>query len=176
MNGLELSDYELPEPDRTLPPLNENAEQASEAAQIAAAWEQLEEAIPRLNHGQRLVFNEIVGTVEDGLNSENIQPMQVPDSPYVQDMLNMNNLEEPDFSRPRCFLLNAAGGTGKTFLINAIQNCMKVRRKNAIAVATSAVAAKLLKKGRTAHSTFRIPVPCGSEDTCFIEVHSDEAK
>ena len=52
---------------------------------------------------------------------------------------------------------------------------MKVRRRKHFAVATSAVAAKLLKKGTTAHSALKIPVPCGPTDKCFIAVDAELA-
>ncbi len=45
-----------------------------------------------------------------------------------------------------------------------------------IAVATSAVAAGLLIEGRTAHSTFKIPIPVTAESTCRISARSQLAQ
>ena len=53
---------------------------------------------------------------------------------------------------------------------------MKARKKKVVAVATSAVAAQLIKGGRTAHSTFRIPVPCGPCQPCNVSVSSAEGR
>ena len=158
--------------DRTLPPLNRSQNEAKEAEEVAQSWEELQQALPTLNEGQKAVFDQVVGAVEDGLSSETVEPREAPHDRFAPE--NFDD-DEQDFSRPRCFLLNAAGGTGKTYLIKAIQNCMKVRRRKHFAVATSAVAAKLLKKGTTAHSAFRIPVPCGPGDTCYISVDSELA-
>ncbi len=36
----------------------------------------------------------------------------------------------------------------------------------------SAVAASLLERSRTAHSAFKVPIPCGSESVCSISIDS----
>lgn len=68
--------------------------------------------------------------------------------------------------------LDAPGGTGKTFKIRAIQELLELRGRKTIAVATSAVAASLLPGGRTAHSVFKIPIPCFSDSACRISMDS----
>ena len=73
----------------------------------------------------------------------------------------------------KVFFLEAPGSTGKTFLIQTIQKLLIYRERKVIAVATSPVAASLLYKGRTAHSTFKIPIPCHSTTTCKISVGSE---
>lgn len=78
--------------------------------------------------------------------------------------------------RSQCFFLDSPGETGKAYIINAKQNCLKFWRKNVIAVAAFAVAAKLLKNGRTDNATFKISVPCSVEDMCFAFVNLDEAR
>ena len=53
--------------------------------------------------------------------------------------------------------LDAPGGTGKTFVLNLILS--KIRLSGiAIAVSSSGIAATLLQGGRTAHSTFKLPL------------------
>ena len=64
------------------------------------------------------------------------------------------------------FFLDAPGGTGKTFVLGAIQEFRRARRKQVIAVATSAVAAVLLEGERTAHSVFKILIPVSTQSTC----------
>ncbi|KAL6299926.1 PIF1-like helicase-domain-containing protein, partial [Sparassis latifolia] len=56
------------------------------------------------------------------------------------------------------FFLSGPGGTGKTFVYNTV--CNKVRSEGwiVLCVASSGIAALLLKGGRTAHSMFKIPV------------------
>ena len=49
---------------------------------------------------------------------------------------------------------------------------MKLRTRTTIAVATSAVAAALLDEDRTAHSAFKIPIPCYSDSVCHILLES----
>ncbi|CDF39624.1 Helicase-like protein [Chondrus crispus] len=53
---------------------------------------------------------------------------------------------------------------------------LRTRRKQVIAVATSAVAAVLLDGGRTAHSVFKIPIPVSAESTCSFSANSDTGR
>lgn len=58
----------------------------------------------------------------------------------------------PHSSKPFClFLLNAPGGTGKTFFTNAIPGFLARQSKSVIAVVTSEVAAQLFSGGRAAN-------------------------
>jgi hypothetical protein len=58
---------------------------------------------------------------------------------------------------PGIFFVCGQGGTGKTFLWNAILTHLRSRQKIVLAVASSGVASLLLPKGRTAHSCVKIP-------------------
>lgn len=71
------------------------------------------------------------------------------------------------------FFLAALEGTEKTYFIKAIQNCQTVRYNSVVALANSALAAKLIKCGITAHSAFKIPVPFGAQDTCHRYINSN---
>uniref|UniRef100_UPI00358E883F uncharacterized protein n=1 Tax=Myxine glutinosa TaxID=7769 RepID=UPI00358E883F len=87
-------------------------------------------------------------------------------------------LKSVDDDAGKIFFLDAPGGTGKTFLINII--LAKVRQKSeiALAVASSGIAATLLEGGRTAHSTFKLPLDLTKQDTptCNISKNSAKAK
>ncbi|GFX09790.1 ATP-dependent DNA helicase [Trichonephila clavipes] len=56
------------------------------------------------------------------------------------------------------FFSDVPGGTGKTFLISLILAKIRSQQKIALAVASSGIAATLLDGGRTAHSTFKLPL------------------
>lgn len=74
------------------------------------------------------------------------------------------------------FFLNGPGGTGKTFVYNTI--CHEVRSHGwiALCVASSGIASLLLRGGRTAHSTFKIPVEDLNEESfCPIPKEGDLA-
>ena len=78
--------------------------------------------------------------------------------------------------RNKIFFPDAPGGTGKMILIKAIHKLLRSRERKVIAVSTSAVAASLLDRGRTAHSAFKIPIPYDSTSTCNITVESKLAQ
>lgn len=78
-----------------------------------------------------------------------------------------------DHHTSQLFFTNGPGGTGKTYIYKTI--CAKLRSEDAIvlAVASSGIAALLIPGGRTAHSTFKIPIDgITSESLCSISKNS----
>ncbi|CAL1378782.1 unnamed protein product [Linum trigynum] len=67
------------------------------------------------------------------------------------------------------FFLYGHGGTGKTFLYNAITAKLRSQSKLVILVASSGIAATLLPKATTAHSRFKIPLILDASSTCTIK-------
>jgi hypothetical protein len=63
--------------------------------------------------------------------------------------------------------------TGKTFLLNTMLEHALIKNRRVIAVASSGVAVLLLREGRTAHSAFKVPIPCFEDSTCAIGKQSD---
>ena len=68
------------------------------------------------------------------------------------------------------FFVNAPGGYGKTFLIEALLSTVRSKGKIALAVALSGIAAELLEGGQTAHSCFKIPIPANESSVCSISL------
>ena len=79
-------------------------------------------------------------------------------------------------SHKECFFLNAPGGYGKTFLIEALLSTVRGMGKIALAVASSGIVAELLEGGWTAHSCFKIPIPVNESSVCNISLQSSDAK
>ena len=75
-------------------------------------------------------------------------------------------------TQPRIFFIDGPGGTGKTYCINALLNVVRRSNNIAIVVASSGTAALLLKGGRTAHSTFKIPLDISPSTMCDITPRS----
>ena len=101
------------------------------------------------------------------------EPTLTADQRQIYDrVINAVQQEESAF-----FFIDAPGGTGKTYLINIALAKLRSQRKVALAVATSGIAAKLLANGRTAHSTFKIPLNLQNTDTpvCSIKANSATA-
>ena len=68
----------------------------------------------------------------------------------------------------KTFFLHSAGGCGKTFVCNTIAAAVRAQGKIALCVASSGIASLLLEGGRTAHSTFKIPLQVNDTSTCNI--------
>ncbi|WVZ83374.1 hypothetical protein U9M48_030532 [Paspalum notatum var. saurae] len=66
------------------------------------------------------------------------------------------------------FFVHGYGGTGKTFLWNAIMSRLRSEKLIVLAVASSGVASLLLPGGRTAHSRFKIPIVIDESSVCDI--------
>lgn len=88
-------------------------------------------------------------------------------------------LSSIDNNEGKIFFLDAPGGTGKTFLINLLLTKVRSTGKIALAVASSGIAATLLEGGRTAHSTFKLPLKIATDDNksvCSISKQSNTGK
>ncbi|KAK1942999.1 ATP-dependent DNA helicase PIF4 [Phytophthora citrophthora] len=111
--------------------------------------EQLESTVAgvdKLNDGQRVIFDQVIGAVQN---------------PEVGQKL---------------FFINGPGGTGKPFLLEQILARVRLDGGIAVVVASSGIAATLLTGGYTAHSTFRIPLKLNNHSTCSISKQSQKAK
>jgi hypothetical protein len=68
------------------------------------------------------------------------------------------------------YFLDAPGGTGKTFVLNLLLARVRMQKCVSLAVASSGIAATLLAGGRTAHSSFKLPLDMATNEnpTCNI--------
>lgn len=71
---------------------------------------------------------------------------------------------------PNNVFIDAPGGTGKTFVLNTFISFLIAYRIPFVATAFSGVAARLLKCGRTTHSTFKMPVHESGGDKIEIKM------
>jgi hypothetical protein len=94
------------------------------------------------NDDQRLVFDTIRESIDNGITDPNA---------------------------PRIFFVDGPGGTGKTFLFNALLDYVRRKNEIALAVASTGAAALLIKGGRTSHSGFKIPLEANSNSMCDIK-------
>ena len=76
----------------------------------------------------------------------------------------------------RMLFINAPGGYGKTFLVEALLSTVRGMGKIALAVASSGIAADLLEGRRTTHSHFKIPIPVNESSVCNISLQYNDAK
>ncbi|KAL8153385.1 hypothetical protein V2J09_011145, partial [Rumex salicifolius] len=70
------------------------------------------------------------------------------------------------------YFIYGVGGTGKTFVYQAIMARIRAERNIVLAVASSGIAALLLLGGRTTHSRFVIPIELLEHSTCGITQNS----
>jgi hypothetical protein len=78
--------------------------------------------------------------------------------------------------RGQMFFVDGFGGTGKTFLWNALSFRLRFEGKIVLNVASSGIASLLLPGGRTAHSQFAIPLILVEESSCKIDKDSKKAE
>jgi len=71
------------------------------------------------------------------------------------------------------FFVQAAAGTGKTFLMNTLIDAVRAKGEIVLPVASSGLAALLLNDGRTAHSCFKIPIKIKPNSRCYIRMRND---
>ena len=77
-----------------------------------------------------------------------------------------NVVQSIEKEQGRIFCLNAPGGTGKTFVLDACLAAVRSTGGVAIATAISALAATLLQNGTTLHSRGKIPIPILEASVC----------
>ena len=78
-----------------------------------------------------------------------------------------------------CVFLSARGGCGKTFLLNVILAAVRSLQPGgcvALAMATTGIAANLLKLGRTFHSRMKAPLDPDKDSTLKITAQSNLAE
>ncbi|UYV76647.1 hypothetical protein LAZ67_14001572 [Cordylochernes scorpioides] len=73
------------------------------------------------------------------------------------------------------YFLDAPGGTGKTFLINLFLTKVRSTGDIALSTASSGIAATLLHGGRTAHSTFKLPLDLTRDEVPVCNLNADSA-
>lgn len=95
---------------------------------------------------------------------------------YDQRRIYRSICDAVDSSIGGVYFLDAPGGTGKTFVMNCLLAYVMQNNDIALAVASSGIAATLLKLGRTAHSRFKLPIPCDEASTCNITPRSATAE
>ena len=82
-------------------------------------------------------------------------------------------------NKPLCVFLSARGGCGKTFLLNAVLASVRTMEPGgcvALAMATTGIAANLLKLGRTFHSRMKAPLDPDETSTLKISAQSNHAE
>ncbi|XP_021713576.1 uncharacterized protein LOC110681758 [Chenopodium quinoa] len=77
--------------------------------------------------------------------------------------------------KPGAFFVDGPGGTGKTFLYNALYAEIRLMNKIVLLTATSGIAATNIPSGRTAHSRFKIPMDSDASLACSVSKQSSLA-
>ncbi|XP_021747710.1 ATP-dependent DNA helicase PIF1-like [Chenopodium quinoa] len=85
-------------------------------------------------------------------------------------------IEAIDAENGRIFFIDGPGGTGKTYLYQAILATVKLRGKFGLPVASSGIAATLLHRGKTTHKTLDIPVTLHASSTWKFSKQDVEAQ
>ena len=95
---------------------------------------------------------------------------------HLQQIAYNRILEAVQNNNEGVFFLDGPGGSGKTYLYNALLASLRGDSKIALACASFGIASLLLTNGRTAHSRFKIPLVLHEASTCNIKVNSSIAE
>ncbi|XP_010687521.1 uncharacterized protein LOC104901629 [Beta vulgaris subsp. vulgaris] len=103
------------------------------------------------------------------------------DAPIPQDCIDcrskLNSAQQKAFDviihhvkqrKPGAFFIDGPGGTGKTFLYNALYAEVRLMNQIVLPTATSGIAASNIPFGRTAHSRFKIPIDSDASLACDV--------
>ncbi len=147
--------FGLPEPGQSINFSRDFMEEANLAANYdrESCRALHEEAIRTVTEEQARVLQTVFDVIYDRTHEESKTYLQAPEQ--------------------SAFFLEAPGGTGKTFVVNALINGVRARGWTVIPVASSGLAALLMPGGRTAHSRFKIPLNVNSTSRCFIQKRKD---
>jgi len=88
-------------------------------------------------------------------------------------ILIMKSVERQD---GQFYFLYGYGGTGKTFMSKTLSAIFRSQGKIVIYVASSGIASLLFPGGKTAHSTFCIPLKINEKSTCNVKQQYPKAK
>ncbi|XP_073827769.1 uncharacterized protein [Musca autumnalis] len=117
------------------------------------------------------------GTYENNIPSRNIY-LDEDSLSTEQKHVYSKIIESISSQKGNIFFLDAPGGTGKTYLLNLLLRKIRSSGSVAIAVASSGIAATLLEGGKTAHTTFKLPLNLTHVETpvCNISKQSNMAQ
>ncbi|KAK9750512.1 hypothetical protein RND81_02G202000 [Saponaria officinalis] len=78
-------------------------------------------------------------------------------------------------NKPGAFFVDGPGGTGKTYLYNALYAELRLMGKIVLPTATSGIAAANIPSGRTTHSRFKLPIDLEISLSCAVPKQSSLA-
>lgn len=129
--GKSISDFQLPDyPDYDAEEFKNRALRQALAFDAGTEADMAAQRVPKLSDEQRAVFDAVMSAVS--------APATNP--------------------RGNCFYVDGPGGSGKTFLYEALIHSVRSTGKISLACAMSGIAAQLLPGGATAHSLFGLPI------------------
>lgn len=116
-----------------------------------------EERFASVNEGmfnaqQRSAYVRLCRAIDRSLPAALAHPVHVP--------ADVADIEQEDALDQKLFFLDAIGGAGKTLILNTLAAKYRARGVVVLTCASSGIAALQLKGGKTAHSTFGIPIGC----------------
>ncbi|KAG3021975.1 hypothetical protein PC121_g75 [Phytophthora cactorum] len=115
-----------------------------------------------------LIRREMVGYNHDVLQETVDQKHLLNDEQRSVYSTVINAVDNPTPGNTLFFIDGPGGGTGKSTFLKHILAKVRSSGKIALAVASSGIASLLLMGGRTAHSTFKIPLKLNDTSTCSI--------
>ncbi len=115
--------------------------------------------------------------VTENINvKKNIKLMNNRQETVYRQIMNAIYPKNSQQSKTKFFFLQAAAGTGKTFVAKTIASTVRGNGDICLCNATSGIAGTLFVNGKTMHSRFKIPLNCTKNSPLTITRQSNEAK
>ncbi|XP_058774960.1 uncharacterized protein LOC131649220 [Vicia villosa] len=122
--------------------------------------------------GNRLIYDERQYNIQDmKAEFDNLFKSLTDEQRKIYDQI----MDAVNKQQGGVFFLHGYGGTGKTYMWRTLASALRSKHEICLTVATSGIASLLLPGGRTAHSKFKLPVPCLENSTCKINFNDPSA-
>ncbi|KAK9679576.1 PIF1-like helicase [Popillia japonica] len=161
VNGRRLSEFGIDDPPEQINIIEDNID-------VDAERREADILVNQLNDEQHNIFDMITRAVQNDNEPRRLEQHNIFDM--------ITRAVQNDNEPRRLFYISGSGGVGKSFLYNCIITQLNALEIKVISVASTGIAAALLKQGRTVHSRFQLPVPVVENSTSRITRESDDAR
>ena len=125
-----------------------------------------------IQHVPKIIERELYDPEEQQLKFLEMEKLMNDDQRKVFMMVNDNLFSN---KKGQQYCINAAAGSGKTFIFQLLSAFVRSTGAICLCLASTGIAAWNMVGGRTAHSRFKLPIPCLENSVCGVRLQTSEA-